>query len=140
MPTERNPQKINSNHENFIDHYIRFNNATQAYMKAYPNCSYKMASIEACSLLKSELIQAELQDRREKLTIINNREKASYVKDLEEQAKVAKKNGKLKEYAIIMNMLNKMFGFYEAEKIQHSGELGIEVIQLTEIKKKEDLE
>lgn len=140
---QRNPKELNEAHMKFIQHYIKYNNAAQAYIHAYPNVTYTTAINEGSKLVKGNLIKDELQKERERLAVINHIDKNDL---LEKYIIVAEEAREAKNYAAfakISDMINKMTGQYMAEKIEHSGDMGVTVIKLTEVmkpkKKNEDI-
>jgi len=52
---------LSAKHQLFCLHYSKSFNATRAYMKAYPDCSYESAMARAAFLMKQLKIKAEIQ-------------------------------------------------------------------------------
>ena len=65
MTKARSPKKEKPNPKEriFCNEYIVNLNATQSYLKAYPNASYNTAKTEGCKLLTKPYIQKYIQDR-----------------------------------------------------------------------------
>jgi len=118
---QRNLKSLNDNHIRFIEHYIMYGNATQAYLVAYPNTTYTSAKADGWMLLQEPLIKDELEDRREKLAIANQITKTDIINELVDSAYLAKSDGKYNDYAKMKDMIIKMFGYYEADKVEHLG-------------------
>lgn len=54
-----NPE-LNDQQRLFCLYYTKSFNATQAYRKAYPDCSYESATVRSCMLMKEERIREEI--------------------------------------------------------------------------------
>lgn len=54
-----NPE-LNDKQRLFCLHYAKSFNATRAYLKAYPGCGYKTATVKSCALMKNERIRKEI--------------------------------------------------------------------------------
>lgn len=54
-----NPE-LNDQQRLFCLYYTKSFNATQAYRKAYPGCSYESATVRSCMLMKDERIRKEI--------------------------------------------------------------------------------
>ena len=63
--TSPKKEKPNAKERIFCNEYIKTLNATQSYLKAYPNASYNTAKTEGCKLLTKPYIQEYIQDRLE---------------------------------------------------------------------------
>jgi phage terminase small subunit len=73
---DKNPpaKEINLQQQLFIDNYIdqskdTFNNATQSYLAAYGNKSYKSAQVQASRLLSKPIIQDTIEQLIEELNM-----------------------------------------------------------------------
>ena len=55
----------NQNQRKFIEEYLKYLNATQAYLIAYPNAGYKTARVNSCKLLARKDIKEEVERRLE---------------------------------------------------------------------------
>lgn len=83
MTKARSPKKEKPNPKEriFCNEYIVNLNATQSYLKAYPNASYNTAKTEGCKLLTKPYIQKYIQDRldsKEKNSIADATEVLEY--------------------------------------------------------------
>lgn len=111
----------NKRHIAFIDEYmINGHNATQAYLKVYSNASYSTADANSRKLLGNTRIKEEIERRQEewrKKYDVTKEEVVEVVKRLmtaEEFNPVYTTNLKAAE------ILNKMFGFNAADKVELS--------------------
>lgn len=134
----RNVKSLNEAHRAFIQHYIKYNNAVQAYIHAYPNATYSTALKESSRLLKADLVMEELNNEKEKLAIINHIDKNDLLEKYMIVAEEAREAKNYAAFAKISDMINKMTGQYVAQKIEHSGDMGVSVIKLTEVIKREN--
>lgn len=118
-------KELNNKQKIFCREYVKNgNNGTQAYMKAYPNCSEETARRNASKLLTNTDIQnyiKELQDKAESKDIMTTIQKKEFLTNMILKDLDATKNEKLKA----LDILNKMDGEY-TEKINISGELSYE--------------
>jgi len=65
---------VKPKHQEFINEYIRLkcSNATEAYQRVYPDCSYEAARVAAHKLLTKANISAEIQRRVDAHTMSAN--------------------------------------------------------------------
>lgn len=61
MSEESKP--LNKKHQRFVDEYLKCFNATQAYLRVYPNSTRDAARANAARLLATDNIKAEVQGR-----------------------------------------------------------------------------
>jgi phage terminase small subunit len=110
----------NKRHIAFIDAYmINGFNATKAYLSAYPNVKYESADASARKLLDNTRIKDEIERRQEenkKKYEVTKEEVVEVVKEIMLNNKVGAPPFSLKAAEI----LNKMFGFNSADKIELS--------------------
>lgn len=121
-------------HVIFVQNYLVDGNATQAYLKAYPNVTYETAVVNGSRLLTNakvkEAIEAGKQELKEKMLIT----KEDLIKDLID-IKNAQKTDNAQAAIKAIEVISKMLGLNEPEKIEHSGTQAITVIKTIEVKK-----
>lgn len=123
----------------FILHYVEYGNATQAYLQATPNpITYASAKQQGYMMLKDPEVIEAIEQKKEELSLQASISKEKMVRELTFTAEQAKNVGDFKAYANMKNMIIKMFGYYEPEKIQHSGEQNITLIKINEVKKEDN--
>lgn len=110
----------NKRHIAFVDEYmINGFNSVQAYLKAYPNASYDSANTLGPRLLGNVRVKEEIERRQEenkKKYEITKEEVVEVVKHI----LLANKDGAPPFSLKAAEILNKMFGFNSAEKIELS--------------------
>ena len=131
------PNALNHKHQLMIEHYVKYGNARAAYQHAYPTAAYSTAKSDGSRLMNSPLFKEEIQRQREEIAIAEHVSKTDVVRELTTVAEEARLAGKYDAYAKMKDMVIKMFGFYEPDKIQHQGDVGIQIIKLTEVKRNE---
>jgi len=125
---------MNQKHLLFIENYLIDGNGTQAYLKAYPNVTYETAYVNASKLLRKpkvkEAIEAGKKEFRDKMLIT----KEDLIKDLID-IKNAQKTDNAQAAIKAIEVISKMLGLNEPERIEHSGNQPITVIKTVEVKK-----
>ena len=62
---ERLEKELKPEHDRFCREYIRDDNATRAYQRSYPNCSYETAMVNGCRLLSNAKIKERVENLRD---------------------------------------------------------------------------
>ena len=107
--------------EKFATHYAEFSNATRAYLYANPKAAYSTARVEGCKYLAhpniAQLIESKQAEFNEKF--MHSKEKT--IQELIQTAEQAKKANQFGAYGKLREMVIKICGFYEPEKIEQTG-------------------
>ncbi len=117
--------KMTPAHEKFCQHYTEYGNATQAYLFAWPKVAYGTARTEGSEMLTKPDIMSRIEQLKEEFAVQYNQTKDGTIRDLIETAEQAKAQGQFSAYAKLRDMIIKMTGFYEPEKIHHSGGMNL---------------
>lgn len=117
--------KINKKHLSFIDEYfINGFNGTNAYLSVYKGVTSDTARANASKLLANANIKAEIDARNLAISQKMQVTREDLIKDLidiKENCKTSFPPSSIKAIEVIAKML----GLNEPEKIQHSGEINI---------------
>ncbi len=111
----------------FCTHYVEYGNATQSYLYAYPNSSYAAARTDGSRLLTNADIAEYVEQLTEEFNTQYKQDKRKTVRDLIQAAEEAKAMAQFPAYAKLREMIIKMEGFYEPDKIEHSGIAPIQI-------------
>ena len=103
--------------ERFCNEYALTSNATQSYLKAHVNASYNTARTEGSRLLAKPSIGERIAQIKEADAVQWKQTKDGTIKDLINTAEEAKEAGQFSAYAKMREMVIKIVGFYEPEKI-----------------------
>ncbi len=128
----------NKRHKKFADEYLTNGfNATKAYLAVYKDVKQESAEALSSKLLSN--IKVEEYIKASQLVLSKKYEitKESLIKDLADIKEAQKENNATAAIKAI-EVISKMLGLFEPDKIQHSGIPNITTIQLVEIKKPED--
>jgi len=123
--------KLTPKQELFAQTYIKTGNATEAYRTAYnvKSKSHNTINVQASKLLKNTKINLRVKELQSKLTEKHTITKDKILNRLQEIVYEQEKLGVDKIDLTAMNKaidtMNKMLGFNEAEKVEHSGKLEI---------------
>lgn len=109
---------LSAKHEKFCQVYCEIMNGTQAYLSVYPNAAYASASANACRLLKVEKIKVRILELQESLAAHSKQDKNRTIVELLKVSEEARAEGKYNEYARLRDMVVKMVGYYEPEKLE----------------------
>ena len=110
-------EKLTAAQTTFCELYAVNNNATASYLIAYPKVAYNTAKTEASRLLTDVNIKGIVAKHKELFINEYMKSKQAFIQDLSNTANEAKAAGKYNEYAKINDMILKLLGMYEAEKI-----------------------
>lgn len=117
--------KINKKHLAFIDEYfVNGFNGTNAYLSVYKGVAPDTARANASKLLANANIKAEIASRNAAISQKMQVTREDLIKDLidiKENCKTSFPPSSIKAIEVIAKML----GLNEPEKIQHSGEINI---------------
>lgn len=118
---------LSKRHIKFIDEYFANGmNGTRAYMSVYKNVTEESANVNASRLLATDKVKAEVA-RRQAITAAKFEiKKEDLMKDLIEIKNSCKTSFPPSAIKAI-EVLNKMNGFDAPTKIEHSGELNIDL-------------
>lgn len=120
--------KMTPAHDKFCQHYAEYGNATQAYLFAWPNVKYGSARELGSNLLTNIDIKEKIEQLKEEFAVQYKQTKDGTIRDLIQSAEEAKAIGQFTAYAKLREMIIKMCGYYEPEKIEHSGEVKTNVV------------
>ncbi len=124
--------KLNPRHQNFVLALIDKNyNQTQAYLEAYPECSYESAPASASRLLTDDKIKAAIRERRMELEAKTDISFATQIHRLmglaEEIEAVESPTNRASLKLKIIKELNLMAGHTLSNKPQSQGDVTINV-------------
>jgi len=125
---------LSAKHEKFCIEYCKLLHANLAYCAVYPNSAYNSSFGNSSRLLKKPRIQERIAEIQEKFAATVKQDKNKTVSDLLETAEQARADGRYGDYAKLRDMVIKMCGFYEAEKV----DVDIKGFTLNYIKPKKD--
>lgn len=109
-------------HEKFCQHYAEYGNATQSFLFAFPKVTYGTAKAEGSKLLAKVDIKEKIEQLKEEFAVEYNQTKDGTIRDLIQTAEEAKAKGQFSAYAKLREMIIKMCGFYEPEKVEVKAE------------------
>lgn len=109
---------LSEKHEKFCQIYCEIMNGTQAYLVVYPKAAYHSASANASRLLKVEKIKVRIAEIQEKFAANTKQDKDKTISDLLKVSEEARMEGRFNDYAKLREMVVKMCGFYEPEKVE----------------------
>ena len=109
----------------FAAHYIENGNCTRAYMFAFPKATYGTAKTKGCQLLAEDNIKEIIEAAREEFNEKFMHSKQKTVQELIEAAEEAKADGQFNSYAKIRDMVIKLLGFYEPDKLQIDSNINV---------------
>ena len=127
MAGKRKKDPFTPLHEKFCQHYAEYGNATQAYLFAWPKVAYSSAKSEGCEMAAKPYIKERIEQIKEEFAVQYNQTKAGTVRDLINAAEEATAMGQFPAYAKLREMVIKMCGFYEPDKIEVSGSIDFEL-------------
>ena len=127
MAKQKTNKTPNPAHEKFCQHYAEYANATQAYLFAFPNIKYSTAGTEGLRLLKNPAIKERIEQLQDEFRTQYKQTKEGTIRDLINAAEEAKKAFQFPAYAKLREMVIKMCGFYEPDKIEVSGSIDFEL-------------
>lgn len=110
-------------HEKFCQFYSEFGNGRQAFMYAWPETKFSSAGELSSKILKKVEILERIEQIKEEFKTKYHQDKDKTIRDLIDSAEQAKEQMAWTTYAKLREMVIKMKGFYEPEKIEHSGEV-----------------
>lgn len=117
---------LNPNQERFCIAYVHLDSdATNAYLEAFPGCTYSTANSQGCRLLKNP----DIQDRIKVLIAEHNKEfirsKNQTIRDVMEDIKDCKSLKKYNELYKFRDMFIRLQGFYDPVKIDVANDVHI---------------
>lgn len=124
--------------EAFCQHYAQYGNATQAYLSAYPKVVYTTAKAEGPKKTAIPCIAERIEAIKEEFAVSIQQTKERTVEALILSAEEAKAAGQFNAYAKMRDMIIKMCGFYEPNKIDVTSQGDKITINLDLTAKKED--
>lgn len=127
MARQKANKPPNPAYEKFCQHYAEYANATQAYLFAFPNIKYSTAGTEGPKLLGNPAIKERIEQLQDEFKTQYKQTKEGTIRDLINAAEEAKKAFQFPAYAKLREMVIKMCGFYEPDRIEHSGNVGINI-------------
>ena len=107
--------------EKFSTHYSEFSNSTRAYLCANPKASYDTARTEGAKYFAEPCIKKLIQQKQDLFNEKYLHSKEKTISELLITAEEAKANGRYSDYAKLRDMVIKMNGFYEPEKLEIEG-------------------
>lgn len=114
-------------HEKFCMHFQEYGNATQAFLFAWPKVQYTSAKTEGPKLLANPFIKERIEQLQEEFITQYKQDKQKTVRDLIVAAEEFKRMGDNPSYIKARDMVVKMSGFYAPDKVEHSGNIGLDV-------------
>lgn len=137
-------------HEKFCQHYCEYGNATVAYLYAFGSKAdgdkngvvYSTAKSHGPALLQNAAILERVEQLKEEFAAQFKQTKENTVRDLINAAEEAKALGQFQAYAKLREMVIKLHGLYEPDKIEHKIEYDLNVpgLDITEADTEEENE
>lgn len=119
--------KILPHHIKFVELYILSSNATQSYLASFEGVAYSTAKTEGAKLLTNphikELIACEKEVIKIKYDITKDKMIMRLLNLIERMEKDDDRGNLIKYIAEV----NKIAGLYAPDKIEHSGEMGLDI-------------
>ncbi len=109
-------------HEKFCQHYSEYGNATQAFLFAWPKVTYNTAKAHGYELLQNVAIKERIEQLKEEFAVEYKQTKDGTIRDLIQTAEEAKAQGQFSAYAKLREMIIRMCGFYEPDKLEVKSE------------------
>ena len=109
---------LSTRHEKFCNVYCELLNGTQSYLSVYPNATYGSAAANASRLLKVDNVKERIAEIQERFAVRTKQDKNKTVRDLLIVAEEARLGERYGEYAKLRDMVIKLCGFYEPEKVE----------------------
>lgn len=104
-------------HIEFIDTYLKKGyNATTAYMKVYPDCTYESARALSSKLLTNVNVKELIDEKKAEMMDELGIDMITQLKQLEYIKSKLIEDGKLKDAVTPLEVQNKMLGLYASEK------------------------
>lgn len=123
---------LNKKHIQFVDAFMQLGNGSAAYKQVYGNTtSDEAAGTSASRLLKKAEIIAEISKRQQVLRQTSALSKQDLINDLVD-IKNAQKNSFPPSALKAIEILNKMMGWNEAEKIEVKQDVNLQIPGVTE--------
>lgn len=113
--------KNNIKQEKFAAHYAEYGNATRAYLYVNPKATYGTARTEGSEWLTKPNIIDLIQQKKDEFNEKFMHSKEKTIQELLLTAEEAKEAGNYNAYGKLREMIIKMNGFYEADKVELSG-------------------
>ena len=123
MTTKEKLKPLTESQKVFCNEYILDYNGTRSYQVAYPDASYDSAKVNASRLLTNDNVLQYIGDLQADLSKATGITKARILKELEKMAFNSNEDQKLRanDKNKAIEILNKMLGFNEPEKISNEG-------------------
>jgi len=109
--------------ETFCQMYAENNNATLCYKTTHPNVTYGSARVLGAELLANVNIKERIDELKEEFKAKYIQSKELMIRDLHTSAEQFKAAGDHSAYNKAKELIIKMTGMFEAEKVEHSGEI-----------------
>jgi hypothetical protein len=107
----------------FCEEYVRTGNATQTYLMLYPESSIKSANVSSSKWLSKTNIQVQIQILQEEKLKASKISKQSIIDDCLRCREKCEKQGDWKNHSKYTEIINKMLGLNEAEKVEMTGKI-----------------
>jgi len=107
----------------FCIEYVRTGNGTQTYLSLYPEASIKSASTLSTRWLNKVYIKDQIKILQEEKLKMANISKQSIIDDCLRCREKCEKQGDWKNHAKYTEIINKMLGLNEAEKVEMTGKI-----------------
>lgn len=109
--------KFTPAHEVFCQHYAEHGNATMAYLQSHPNVKYNTAKADGPKLTAIPSIQERIEQIKEEFALSVQQSKEKTIQALIQSGEEAKLAGQFSAYAKLRDMVIKMCGFYEPDRV-----------------------
>jgi phage terminase small subunit len=127
MAKQKQNKTLSPAHDKFCQHYAEYSNGAMAYLFAFPNVTYGSARTLGSELLTKVDIKARIEQLIEEFNVQYKQDKRRTIRDLIVAAEEAKAMAQFPAYAKLREMIIKMEGFYEPDKIELSGTINFEL-------------
>lgn len=130
--------KMTPAHERFCQAYADTGNATYSYGQAFSGSAYGTCRTEGSAMLTKPDIKERIEQLVEEYKVKYDYDKDKTVRELIIAAEEARAQMQWAPFAKLREMVIKMRGYYEAEKVEHSGEIKSNVVVNYIVPKKEN--
>lgn len=119
---------MNQQHQQFINEYFANGmNATKAYIKVYPNSTYKSANSNASRLLVNDSIQIAIQNKFNELQTNTNTTINNIIRRLWLLADECEQTNDRTNQLKALDQLAKMIGAYAPKRIEQTAPIPLKI-------------
>ena len=116
-------ENIKDKEKIFCEEYVRTGNGTQTYLMLYPDCTIRSANNLSTRWLRKVHIKEQIKILQEEKLKASKISKESIIDDCLRCREKCEKQGDWKNHAKYTEIINKMLGLNEAEKVEMTGKI-----------------